>query len=240
MLTKDEGHDESVQGQGLTEDEHDEKSDVELVRILGRLVGAARSWGVVISIPFSHPRSLAPRRLHTEGLYPDVPDDPYGTPRGEAREAAAQSGGEMSVSVEQRVRSRLLGGGRADTLNQDDGNDEAVDSKHSRHDDGDDVLDDPLGIVDSHLAHSHTCPPRAPRRSPVGQDAARSRSQIPEGGRPCGAVIVSSHYRSHLDRGISWVLKSFVGAGRVRVYVVAWKRVNLRGCFTVRYCDTVI
>ena len=87
----------------------------------------------------------------------------------------------MSVPVVGAVGVGPVGTGHTHGLGDDDAHDQPVNSQHTCHDNGDDVLDDAGGVVDAHVAHTEPGPPRAPSAPPRRQDHAGASAQIAAG-----------------------------------------------------------
>jgi len=71
--------------------------------------------------------------------------------------------------------------GWCDGLNDNDGYDESVNTEHTSHDNGDNIFDNPSGMVNSHVTHTETRPPGAPGTAPGSQNHTTRRTQVSTG-----------------------------------------------------------
>ena len=78
----------------------------------------------------------------------------------------------MCIRGEQTVCGLAVSIWGSDGLCEDDGYDESVNTQDTRHDNGDDVLDDSGGVVNTHFADSASSLPGSPCRTEVGKDHA--------------------------------------------------------------------
>jgi len=153
-------------------------------------------FGGVGPLP-GHPRSLAPAGLQTKGDGAGLADEANGTPGGKRGEPTAKAGGHVSISIVQGVGCDHARGRCADALRNDDRHDQSVDTQHAGHDNRDDVFNNALGIVDAHLADAETRFPRSPRRSPVGENHARSGTEVAEERGVVRAGVEAGSYCRH-------------------------------------------
>jgi hypothetical protein len=55
---------------------------------------------------------------------------------------------------------------------------ESIDTQDTRHDNGNDILDDSCGVIHSHIAQSETGPPGSPGTSPTRTDHANGSTRV--------------------------------------------------------------
>lgn len=108
-----------------------------------------------------------------------VADDADGEAGGERRETGGEAGTEVEVAGEGRV-AVVVG---VDVVVDDDGDDEAVDTEDTSHDDGDDASHDAVGGVDAEVGEADAGLGRAVGRAEVGEDeGGRAAHGAEEGG----------------------------------------------------------
>lgn len=90
----------------------------------------------------------------TVGTDAGITNDTDGETSTETRETAAEAGGEVSISEEGRVLVISLGSG--DLTDEDGGSDEAVDTQHTSHDNGDDVFHNLSRVGDTHRGDTNS------------------------------------------------------------------------------------
>ena len=77
-----------------------------------------------------------------------VTDDTNGEAGSEGRETTGEAGSKVSITVVEGVV------GVGDVLDDNDGNNEAVDTEDTSHDDGNDVLHDSIRVGDTHRGNT--------------------------------------------------------------------------------------
>mmetsp|Transcript_27957 Transcript_27957/g.65632 ORF Transcript_27957/g.65632 Transcript_27957/m.65632 type:complete len:263 (+) Transcript_27957:56-844(+) len=162
-LTHNERHNQTIQCQGLGENEHNEHTDKQFVLVAhddGGIGHTAGGTSVLVSAAValaawdrsehSGHVALGPEAGGDDAGLADHADGPAG---GQAGQPAREPGCDVSPAVELGVgvgANVVVGFG--DPPGDDDGHDEAVDAEDAGHDDGDEVLDHSPRVVHSHLA----------------------------------------------------------------------------------------
>mmetsp|Transcript_52137 Transcript_52137/g.135202 ORF Transcript_52137/g.135202 Transcript_52137/m.135202 type:complete len:221 (-) Transcript_52137:41-703(-) len=105
-----------------------------------------------------------------------------------AAEAAREASCEVRVAGERRVL-RDATGRRRNAVGDDDGNDEAVDAEHTRHDHGDDRLHHQIRLHHTHRRDADARLGSAVRRTQIGEDERDRRTHEAEERRARGAQL---------------------------------------------------
>ena len=107
--------------------------------------------------------------LLTHSAHTGVSDNSNGHARRETRQPTAQTGRQVRKSRVQRILAQSVLWRDDGSLN-DDGNNEAVDAEHTRHDDRNDVSHDQTGVHDTHGRDADSGLGRAVRGSDIRKD----------------------------------------------------------------------
>jgi hypothetical protein len=84
----------------------------------------------------------------------------------------------MCISIIRRVGIIKVSSRRRNTLRDNDGYNESIDSQHARHDNGNNVFNDTRGMVDSHVTYTQTGPPSTPGGTPTGENHAGTGAHV--------------------------------------------------------------
>jgi hypothetical protein len=159
VLRHNERHNHAIERQRLTENEHNEHTDKQLVLIV-------RATDIVrMRVPRRRRRILIrnsgiPRGLVSTGRRKEgnltgpiadrpnavITDNPNAEPRRESGATATQTRTEMRQAGEEGIDIGAAAAGGGDGLSDDDADDEAVNANDSGHDNGNDVLHDRAGM----------------------------------------------------------------------------------------------
>lgn len=112
-----------------------------------------------------------------------VTDDTNGETGGQTSEADGETGTELDETSEETVVLLLK------VVGNQDGDDEAVDTNDTSHNDGHDVLDDEVGPEDTHGGNADTRLGSAVGGTQAGEDNGCGAAHGTKEGRICGAKI---------------------------------------------------